>query len=127
MVWGRPLQPQTLGGSLSGQRELIGSRLPTEFSIRINQQYRVCFIWEEGHPSYEPPKYVTVFIITILIAVILPRQNTVLNISRFVRAVIISTILQLIDNHHLPTAKSRMSIAFIGQKTKTLKMLNFAV
>ena len=23
-----------------------------QFSIRINQQYRVCFIWEEGH-AYE--------------------------------------------------------------------------
>ncbi len=27
---------------LKGDRE-------NQFSIRINQQYRVCFIWEEGH------------------------------------------------------------------------------
>ncbi|WP_020586199.1 type II toxin-antitoxin system RelE/ParE family toxin [Desulfobacter curvatus] len=30
---------------LKGDRE-------NQFSIRINQQYRVCFIWEEGH-AYE--------------------------------------------------------------------------
>ena len=30
---------------LKGDRE-------TQFSIRINQQYRICFIWEDGH-AYE--------------------------------------------------------------------------
>ncbi len=30
---------------LKGNRE-------NQFSIRINQQYRICFIWEEGH-AYE--------------------------------------------------------------------------
>ena len=30
---------------LKGDRE-------NQFSIRINQQYRICFIWEEGH-AYE--------------------------------------------------------------------------
>jgi proteic killer suppression protein len=31
--------------------QLKGDR-KNQFSIRINQQYRVCFIWEEGH-AYE--------------------------------------------------------------------------
>jgi len=31
--------------------QLKGDR-KNKFSIRINQQYRVCFIWEEGH-AYE--------------------------------------------------------------------------
>ena len=30
---------------------LKGSR-KSQYSIRINQQYRICFIWEEGH-AYE--------------------------------------------------------------------------
>ena len=31
--------------SLKGERK-------NQYSIRINQQYRICFIWEEGH-AYE--------------------------------------------------------------------------
>ncbi len=31
--------------------QLKGNR-ENQFSIRINQQYRICFIWEEGH-AYE--------------------------------------------------------------------------
>jgi proteic killer suppression protein len=32
--------------------ELLKGDRKDQYSIRINQQYRICFIWEEGH-AYE--------------------------------------------------------------------------
>lgn len=32
--------------------ELLKSDRENQYSIRINQQYRICFTWEEGH-AYE--------------------------------------------------------------------------
>jgi len=32
--------------------ERLKSDRANQYSIRINQQYRICFIWEEGH-AYE--------------------------------------------------------------------------
>ncbi len=32
--------------------QVTGRSLLIEYSIRINQQYRICFKWEEGH-AYE--------------------------------------------------------------------------
>ncbi len=32
--------------------ELLKGDRENQFSVRINQQYRICFIWEDGH-AYE--------------------------------------------------------------------------
>ncbi|RPJ81741.1 MAG: hypothetical protein EHJ94_03740, partial [Deltaproteobacteria bacterium] len=39
---GRLIPPGNRLERLKGDRE-------NQYSIRINQQYRICFIWEEGH------------------------------------------------------------------------------